>query len=116
MAGRRRTEKRPDLIEQATKVRSRAAMSELAHQPTPLFDPSMILLQMVIQVAIGPVDYLLSEHRANRSRIGVMPIGRDSGRRHTSHDPRGAEERLSRREVSCVTKPHVDQVPGPIAR
>ena len=48
-----RTEKRTHLVEQATEARSSGAVFEPAHRPIPLFDPSMILLQMVIQVEIG---------------------------------------------------------------
>jgi hypothetical protein len=99
----RRAKERTDLIEQATEARSRAAMSEPAHRSIPLLDAAMILLQMVIQVAIGPVDDLLPEHCADRSWIGVMPIGRDPGRPHTRHGPRGAEECFSRGEVPCGT-------------
>ena len=81
-----RAEKRTDRIEQATEVGSRAAMSEPAHRPISLFDAAMILLQMVVQVAIRPVNDLLPEHRADRSWIGVMPISRDPGR--ASHPSR----------------------------
>ena len=73
----RRAKERTDLIEQATEARSRAAMSEPVQRLIPLFDPPMILLRMVLQVALGPMCHLPPEHRAGRARIGVMPIGRD---------------------------------------
>ncbi len=51
IAVRLRAEKRTHLVEQAAEARSRSAMFESAHRPVPLFDASMILLQVVIQVA-----------------------------------------------------------------
>jgi hypothetical protein len=48
-----RTEKRTHLVEQATEARSSGTVFAPAHRPIPLFDPSMILLQMVIQVELS---------------------------------------------------------------
>jgi hypothetical protein len=51
-------EKGSHLVEQAAEAHSSDAVFEPAHRPIPFFDPSMILLRMVIQVAIGPMFYL----------------------------------------------------------
>jgi hypothetical protein len=47
-----RAETCTDLIEQATAVGSRAAMSEPAHRPISLVDATLSLFQMMVSVAI----------------------------------------------------------------
>jgi hypothetical protein len=65
-------EKGSHLVEQAAEAHSSDAVFEPAHRPIPFFDPSMILLQMVIQVAIGPMFYLVPEHMANGTWVGIV--------------------------------------------
>jgi hypothetical protein len=51
---------------------------ESAHRPRPLFDASMVLLQMIIQVAVGAMTHLFPQLRFDRAGIGVMPVGRNA--------------------------------------
>jgi hypothetical protein len=66
-------EKRAYLIEQAAEARSRGAMLEPAHRSIPLFDASMILLQVVIQVAqfIGVAQFIAV---CRRSKCTVLTV------------------------------------------
>jgi hypothetical protein len=85
-------EKRTHLVEQAAEARSRGAMFESAHRPIPLFDASMILLQVVIQVAIRAMLYVIPENITNGAGVGIMAIGGDAVWDHTGHRPGGTEE------------------------
>jgi hypothetical protein len=66
------TEEGSYFVEQATEAHRRGAAFEPAHRPIPLFDSSMILLQMVIQVAVGPVCDLVPEHMANSTVLSEL--------------------------------------------
>jgi hypothetical protein len=116
MAARLRAEIRTYLVEQAAEPRSRGVTFEPAHRPIPWFDPAMILLQMVSQVAIGPMRHCFPEHGADRAGVGVMSIRRDAVRGHAGACPRGMEEGLRRGEVAGVAEAHVHQVAVSINR
>ena len=87
-------EKRTHLVEQATEARSSGAVFEPAHRPISLFDSSMILLQMVIQVAIRAMLYVIPEDKAYGAWIGVVSICDDTVRHDAGAGPRGTEEGL----------------------
>jgi hypothetical protein len=104
------------LVEQAAEARSHGAMFEPAHGAIPLFDPAMILLQMVIQVSIGPMLHLVPEDMANGTWVRIVTIRGDALRGHASARPRSTEERLRRGEVAGVAEAHVHEVPVSINR
>jgi hypothetical protein len=109
------TEKRTHLVEQTTKARSRGAMFESAHGLILLFDSSMILLQMVIQVALSAMFYLTPENIAYGAWVSVVAIRGDCGavvRYHAGACPGGTEEGLSRCQVAGVAEAHVHQIPN----
>jgi hypothetical protein len=60
-----------DLVEETTEACSSAERFESAHGSVSLFNTSVILLQMVIQIAVGPMRDLLSEDMAYSTRVGV---------------------------------------------
>jgi hypothetical protein len=60
-----------DLVEEATETRRRGKGFEPTHGTVPLLDASMILFQMVIQVAVRPVQHPIP--KASQSRV---PSGR----------------------------------------
>jgi hypothetical protein len=84
MAVRLGAEKRPHLVEQAAEARGRGALFEPAHRPIPLFDAAMILLQVVIQIAIRAMLYVIPEDMAYGAGVGVIAIGGDAVWDHTS--------------------------------
>ena len=77
-------------------------MLEPAHGTISLLDAAMILLQMVIQVAIGPVHDPVPEDLPNGTWVGIVAIGGNPVGRHAGHSPGRAEEGLSCREVSGI--------------
>jgi hypothetical protein len=76
----------------------------------------MILLQMVIQVAISVVFYLIPENIAYGSWVGVVSIRGEAVWYHAGARPGGTEESLSRGQVACVAEGHVHQIPISINR
>jgi hypothetical protein len=110
IAARWGTEKGTAFIKEATKSSGAIALFEPIHGTVALCNSSMALLHMVVQVAVRPVRHLLPEHRADRPRIGIMPVGRNPVRRCSSHRPRGQKERLRRCEIPGLTKVHIHQV------
>jgi hypothetical protein len=55
---RLRTEKGSYFVEQATEAYSSGAVFDLAHRSMPMFDPAMILLESIIEIATTAVDAL----------------------------------------------------------
>jgi len=51
-------------------------LSFSSHRPRPLLDASIVLLQMLVQGAVGTMTHLFLQRRFNRIGIGVVPIGR----------------------------------------
>jgi hypothetical protein len=48
---------------------------EAAHTSDPSFDPAMVLFKSIIQVDARSVADSAAQRRADRARIGVMPVG-----------------------------------------
>jgi hypothetical protein len=113
---RLRTQEGADLIEDTTEACSGGAMLKSTHGTGALFNAAMVLLQVIVQVASGPMGHLRSEHSTDRPWIAIMPIGRDPVGRPSGHGPRGAAADLRRWEVPHGTEPHIDQVSVPINR
>jgi hypothetical protein len=63
-------------IEGSTKACCRGHTSEAAHGVGALFDTTMILLQSIVERAVGPVEHITTKGLTNRTRVGVMPSGR----------------------------------------
>ena len=60
-----------------TKASGRLDTFESAHRPRALLDASMVLLQVIIQVAVGAMTHRLPQLSFNGSGVGVMSIGRN---------------------------------------
>jgi hypothetical protein len=76
----------------------------------------MVLLQMVIQVTVRPVDHMVPEVVPNGTRVGIEAIRGDAIWGDTGHDPGGAKKGLSRCSVACLTQAHVDELAVLMAR
>src|SRR5437879_12860512 len=72
------------LVKCPAEARGRGEVSTSTHRIIALFDPTMILFQVVIQIGIPAMHDLAAEHLTNRTVIGVMSIGRDPLRGVTS--------------------------------
>jgi hypothetical protein len=108
------TEKGADLNEGAAETCGCGEGFEPTRGPVPLFDPPMILFQMVVQIAVGAVRHPLSEDGANGSRIGIMAIRGDAVGRHPGHRPGRAKKGLGRRQVPRVAEPRMDEMAVPV--
>ena len=91
---------------------------EPAHRAIPLFNAAMILLQMVVEIALGAMRYLVPKDIPTRAWVGIMAIRGDPVGHHPGHRLGGAEKGLGRCEVACLAEPHIDQIPvavdGPV--
>ena len=94
----------------------RVMLLEAAHTSDPSFDPAMILLKSIVQVDIRPVADVAAQRRADRARIGIMPIRRHPVRRKADNRPCRAEEPLGRSHVAGRTQHRVDEVAVAIDR
>jgi hypothetical protein len=63
-------------IKSATKACCRGHTSEPTHRVIALLDATVVLLQSIVEIAIGPVEHVTAQGLADRSWIGVMAIGR----------------------------------------
>jgi hypothetical protein len=113
---RLRPEEGTDFVEDATEACRGGEGFEPTHGPRALFDAPVILFQMVVKMAVGPVCRPSSEDVANGPRIGIVAIGGDPVRDSPGYYPGGAEEGLSRHEIAGVAEPHIDQGAVPINR
>jgi hypothetical protein len=64
------------LIEGSAEARCRGNASEPAHGVGALFDATVILLESSDERAVGPVEHVTAQGLTDRTRAGVMPIGR----------------------------------------
>jgi len=65
-------------IEGAAEARCRGHASEPTHGVITLFDATVVLLQSIIEVPVGPMRDLTAQGLAYGSWIGIMAIGRHS--------------------------------------
>src|SRR5262249_4327365 len=93
-----------------TKASGRLDPFEAAHRPRALFDASMVLLQVIIQVAVGAMTHRLPQLSFDGSGVGVMSIGRNAFRDTLSDRTRGPEERFGRSTATLLTEQDVDQI------
>jgi hypothetical protein len=117
IAGGPGAEKGSHLVGQAAEARRRGAMFEPARRPIPSFDAAMILLQVVIHVAIGPVCDVGPEGLAHGAWVGVVAIRADAVRYHAGARPGGTEERLRRGQARVSLRRPSARFPSrPVAR
>ena len=73
------------LIEGSAEARCRGHTSESAHGVVALFDTTMILLESIVERAVGPVQHVTAKRLADRTGVGIMSISRHLRRRLTSY-------------------------------
>src|SRR5215213_8337666 len=103
-----------ELIVAAAEPGGRSRALEALHGPVSAFDAPMVLLQLIVQVAAGPVPHTTAQLGPDRPRVAVVAVGRDPVRRHAGHRLRGAEERLRRRHVAMLAEHHIHQRAGAV--
>jgi hypothetical protein len=94
----------------------RAVLLEAAHTSDASFDTAMVLFKPIIQVDVRPVADGAAQRRADRARVGIMPISCHAVRHKASNQPCRAEELLVRSHVTGRAQHRVDEVPVAIDR
>src|SRR3954452_17838867 len=78
-----RVEEVAELVVASTEALRGCEALEPAHTPRAPFHAPVVLLQSVVLVGACPVLNMAAERRADRSRIGGVPVGGDLIGRHT---------------------------------
>ena len=89
-------EKASDLIKDATETCGGGEGFEAAHGPVALFNAPMVLLEMIVQVAVGPVHHAVPGDLPNGAWVSIVAIGGDPVGRLPGHRPRRPKERRRR--------------------
>jgi hypothetical protein len=110
------TENSSDLIKSEAEARGYGAGCEPACGLVAWLDAPMVLLQMVVEMVVGPVRHLVPKDMPNGARVGVVAVGGHAVGRHRGHRPRRAEEGLSGCEVPRVAEPYIDEIPVVVNR
>ena len=92
VAVRLRAEKGADLIKDVTETCRRRKGFELSHRLEALLHSRMVLLQMGVEIAGGPVCHLVDKDSSDGARVGIMAIRGDLLGRHISYRPGRTEE------------------------
>ncbi len=112
--------RRPDpkelahFIEGTAEARCRGHADEPTHGVIALLDATVILLQSIVEGAVGPVEHVTAQGLADGTRVGVMPIGRHPFWGVTNHLDGLLEKALSSFHISLLTQQRVNQVAIPI--
>jgi hypothetical protein len=109
-----RTEKGADRIEDYAEARRGGAVFKPTHGTVTLFDSAVILLQVGIQIAVGPMRKLLSEDIAYNTRVGVVPICGNAFWDDSHCLPGGVEEHFDCGQVARVAQPDIHEMAVPI--
>lgn len=86
----------------STKPTGRIYIPKPSHRVISLLDPSMVLLQTVVQVAICSVDNLTAQYPAYRTRVRVVAVGGHLGRSMANYIPGLREEPLGRGHIALL--------------
>src|SRR5262245_25974043 len=95
----------------SAKALGRLHTLEAPHRLDPLFDASMVLLQMVVQVEVGAMAHLFSERGFDGTGTGVVSVTGDPLRDPTGDGARGPEKSFRRCLVPLLAQQDIDQIP-----
>ena len=97
----------PEFIITSAKTSCRVNRTEATHWPISALDPSMILLNAVIEILAVPVADIRTKLASNRTRVTVMPVGGHPGRSDASHRFGRSKEFLRRGHIAGLAQHHV---------
>src|SRR5580658_6593425 len=98
-----------EFVESSTEARSGFRAFETAHGSISPLDPSMVLLDPIIQVLVGVMFHAFVQFSPDRARITFVTVRRDTRRGDAGHGLGGAEKRLRRLHVASLAQPDVDE-------
>jgi hypothetical protein len=110
-----RAQEVPHFILHPATTRRRLDTFASPHGAWALFDASMSLVQMILQVAVRPMTPPFSQFRFEGSGIGIMSVGRHAFRDTAGEGSRGTEARSCCCPSTLLTQQDVNEVPITIA-
>jgi len=97
-------------IEGSAVARGLGHASEPAHGVVALFDATVILLESIVEIVVGPVEHITAKGLADRTWVGVMSIGRHPLWCVTNHIDSLLEKAPGCLGNSLLTQPGVNQI------
>jgi hypothetical protein len=79
------------------------------HGSVSIFDPSVVLLKLVVQVHVGPMQNLSAQFTLDGCGIAIMAISGDAVWHNSGHRSRRTEERFGGRKVPMPAQHYIDQ-------
>jgi hypothetical protein len=98
-----------EFIMTSAKASRRVNGTEATHWPISALDPSMILLNAVVEILAVPVADIRTKLASDRTRVTVMPVGGHPGRSAASHRFGRSKELLCRGHIAGLAQQHVHQ-------
>lgn len=105
-----------EFVMTSAKASRRVNSTEATNWPISALDPSMILLNAVVEILAVPVPDIRAKLALNRARVTVMPVGGHPGRSDASHRFGRSKERLCRGHIAGLAQHHVYQRASAINR
>ena len=93
-----------EFVMTSAKASRRVNGTEATHWPISALDPSMILLNAVVEILAVPVADIRTKLASDRTRVAVMPVGGHPGRSDASHRFGRSKELLCRGQVAGLAK------------
>ena len=106
----------PEFIMTSTKASRRVNRTEATHRPISALDPSMILLNAVVEILAVPVSNIRAKLASNRTRVTVMPVRGHPGRSNASDRFGRSKELLCRGHIAGLAQHHVHQSASAVDR
>src|ERR671916_2120983 len=104
------TEEIAEFVVASAEALRRHEALEPAHTSRAPFDAAVVFLKPVVPVRAGPVHDTPAERRADRPRVGAVPVRGDPVRSNAGDRPCRAEEGLGRRHVAVLAEHRVDEI------
>src|ERR1700692_2741206 len=82
---------------------------EASHRSVSSFDPTMVLLNPIIQISVGSVLHSIAQFGPDRARVTVVTVRRDARGNDAGHHFSGPKECFRRLHVARLAQPHVYQ-------
>ena len=106
----------PEFIMTSAEASCRAHGTEATHRTISALDPSMILLNAIVEILAVPVSDIRAKLASNRTRVTVMPVRGHPGRSNASDRFGRSKERLCRGHIAGLAQHHVHQSAGAVDR
>jgi hypothetical protein len=98
-------------FEGSTKLCGRVGVPESSHRIVALFDSTMVLFNVIVQIWIAPMHDLFAQRFTNCSRIRVMPVGRHPFWCLLGDLQRIPQKAFGRIHIPVFTEHRIDEIP-----